>query len=274
MRRAALSTVELAYVDRGAGMPVLLVHGFPLDHTMWKAQVDALAECCRVIAPDLRGFGQSSLGDADPKVGVSMDRYADDLAEFLDALAIEEPIALVGFSMGGYIAWQFVRKYASRLRALVQCDTKAVADTDEARALRIKMADQISEWGAARVAEMMGPKLLAKRSFEAKPDVVAEVRRVVEATSPAAIACAQRGMASRPDMTGLLSSIRVPTLVLVGQEDIISPPSEMRAIADAIPNAQFVEIADAGHMTTMENAQAVNTAILRFVEQLSLATKD
>jgi 3-oxoadipate enol-lactonase len=269
MHRAALSTVELAYVDRGEGTPVLLVHGFPLDHTMWNSQIEALADRCRVIAPDLRGFGKSSLGDADPKVGISMERYAADLAEFLDVLKIHERIVLVGFSMGGYVTWQFVRKHPRRLRALVQCDTKAMADTDEARAVRLKMADQISEWGSARVAEMMGPKLLAKRSFEAKPEVVAEVRRVVESTSPAAIACAQRGMASRPDMTSLLSSISVPTLVVVGHEDAISPPVEMRAIADAIPNARFVEIPDAGHMTTMENPRAVNEALLRFLTALN-----
>ncbi|HEY3391115.1 MAG TPA: alpha/beta fold hydrolase [Lacipirellulaceae bacterium] len=268
MQRAALSTVELAYVDGGTGLPVLLVHGFPLDHTMWNAQIEALADRCRVIAPDLRGFGQSPLGDADPNVGVSMERYADDLVELLDSLAIREPIVLVGFSMGGYVAWQFARKHANRLRALVQCDTKAIADTDEARAVRLKMAEQISEWGSARVAEMMGPKLLAKRSFDAKPEVVAAVRRVVENTSPAAIAAAQRGMAARPDVTSLLPSIRVPTLVLVGQEDAISPPAEMRYIASAIPNSQFVEISGAGHMTTMENPQAVNAALGSFLEEI------
>jgi pimeloyl-ACP methyl ester carboxylesterase len=268
MQRADLSTVELAYVDRGTGLPVLLVHGFPLDHTMWNAQIEALSDRCRVIAPDLRGFGQSSLGDVDPNVGISMERYADDLVELLDSLAIREPIVLAGFSMGGYVVWQLARKHANRLRALVQCDTKAVADNDEARAVRLKMAEQIFEWGSGRVAEMMGPKLLAKRSFEVKPQVVAAVRRVVENTSPAAIVAAQRGMAARPDMTGLLASIRVPTLVLVGQEDVISPPAEMRSIAAAIPDAQFVEIPGAGHMTTMENPEAVNTALGSFLEEI------
>jgi pimeloyl-ACP methyl ester carboxylesterase len=268
MHRAALSTVELSYLDRGNGLPVLLVHGFPLDHTMWNAQIEALSDRCRIIAPDLRGFGQSSLGEADPHVGVSMERYADDLVELLDALAIDEPIVLAGFSMGGYVAWQVVRKHARRLRALVQCDTKAVADTDEARAGRLKMAEQISEWGSARVAEMMGPKLLARQSFDSKPDVVAAVRKVVEKTSPDAIAAAQRGMAARPDMTELLSRILVPTLVLVGQEDVISPPAEMRSIAAAIPNAQFVEIPGAGHMTTMENPEAVNAALRSFLKEI------
>jgi pimeloyl-ACP methyl ester carboxylesterase len=268
MHRASLSTVDLAYIDRGKGLPVLLVHGFPLDHTMWNAQVEALAGRFRVIAPDLRGFGQSSLGDVDPNIGVSMERYADDLVELLDTLGIQQPIILVGFSMGGYVAWQFVRKHPNRLRALVQCDTKAVADTNEARAARLKMAEQISEWGSGRVAEMMGPRLLARRSFDAKPEVVAAVRRVVESTSPAAIAAAQRGMAARPDVTSLLSSIHIPALVLVGQEDVISPPAEMRSIAAAIPDAHFAEVPGAGHMTTMENPEAVNAALRSFLKEI------
>ena len=272
MQRATLSNAELAYVDQGAGQPVLVVHGFPLDHTMWDAQIDALAGRCRVIAPDLRGFGQSPLaplGDADSNQGVSMARYADDLAELLDALRIREPIVLVGFSMGGYIAWQFVQKYAARLRGLIQCDTRAAADTQEARAGRLKMAEHVAEWGSGRVAEMMGPKLLAPRTFETKPAVVAAVRRVVENTSPAAIAAAQRGMAARPDMTSLLPTIQVPTLVIVGAEDALTPPAEMKAVAAAIPNAQYVEIPQAGHMTTMENPAAVNQAFVTFIDALA-----
>jgi pimeloyl-ACP methyl ester carboxylesterase len=263
-----LSTAEISYVDRGAGTPVLLLHGFPLDHTMWSAQIDALADRCRVIAPDLRGFGRSSLGEVDLESGVSMDQYADDVAELLDALGVQEPVVLVGFSMGGYIAWQFARKYPQRLRALAQCDTKASADTDEARANRQKMADNIHDWGASRVAEMMGPKLLAARTFETQPEVVAAVREVVERTSPAAIAAAQRGMAARRDMTSFLPTIRVPTLVLVGAEDAISPPQEMQTIAAAIPNARFVEIPNSGHMTAMENPWAVNSALLHFLGAL------
>jgi pimeloyl-ACP methyl ester carboxylesterase len=265
MKRAALSTVELAYIDRGTGPPVFLVHGFPLDHTMWLSQIEAIAQSWRVIAPDLRGFGQSTLGSADPRAGVSMERYADDLAELLDIVGITEPIVLAGFSMGGYVAWQFVRKYVARLRGLIQCDTRAAADSEEARTGRLKMADNVAEWGSARVAEMMGPKLLAPRTFEQQPSVVAAVRQVVERTSPAAIAAAQRGMAARSDMSGLLPAITLPTLIVAGAEDAISPPDEMKSIAAAIPNAQFVEIPEAGHMTTMENPTAVNAAITQFL---------
>lgn len=266
MKTAQLSHGPLAYTDVGQGPPVLLVHGFPLDHTMWDAQIAALTSHARVIAPDLRGFGQSPLGDVDLQHGITMEQYADILVELLDALGIGEPVVLAGFSMGGYIAWQFVRKYSQRLRALIQCDTRAAADNEEGRAGRLKMADNVAEWGTARVAEMMGPKLLAPRTFETKPEVVAAVRRVVEQTSPAAIAAAQRGLAARPDVTAMLPTIQLPTLVLVGAMDAISTRDEMRSMADAIPNAKFVEIANAGHMTTMENPAAVNEALLSFLK--------
>jgi 3-oxoadipate enol-lactonase len=268
MNTIALSHGNLAYIDRGHGTPVLLLHGFPLDHTMWTPQIEALSQHSRVLAPDLRGYGQSPLGEVDPQRGISMEQYADEMSEFLDALKITEPIILVGFSMGGYIAWQFVRKYAHRLRALIQCDTRAVADTEEGRAGRIKMADNVAEWGSARVAEMMGPKLFSARALETRPELMAEVRRVVMNTSPAAIAAAQRGMAARPDVTPTLRTIELPTLVLVGDADAISTQTEMQSIAAGIPKAEFVVIQSAGHMTTMEQPAAVNEVLVRFVAKI------
>jgi pimeloyl-ACP methyl ester carboxylesterase len=259
----------MSYVDRGAGSPVLLLHGFPLDHTMWDAQIDGLATHSRVIAPDLRGFGRTPLAAGDAERGITMEAYADDLAAFLDALAVCEPVVLAGFSMGGYIAWQFVQKYASRLAALVVCDTRAVADTEEAREGRLKMAANIAEWGSGRVADIMGPKLFAPATFDNQPEIVARVRRVVENTPTSGIAAAQRGMAARPDVTAMLPSIQLPTLVLVGEHDAISPPAEMRKIAAAIPNAQYVEIPRAGHMTTMEEPGAVNATLAEFVEGMN-----
>lgn len=271
MKTAKISTGELAYVDRGAGQPVLLVHGFPLDHTMWDAQIESLSKRERVIAPDLRGFGKSPLGPVDPTHGITMERYADDLVELLDELKLGagQPVVFVGLSMGGYIAWQFARKYADCLRALVLLDTRALADTDEARAGRLKMADNVAEWGSGRVAEMMGPKLSAPSTFQTQPEVIAALRRVVESTSPAAIAAAQRGLAARPDMSRLLPKITVPTLVVVGAEDAISPPAEMQAIAAAVSNAEFVIIPNSGHMTSMENPVAVNQTLLAFIDSLA-----
>lgn len=265
MKTAAISHSKLAYVDEGQGVPVLLVHGFPLDHSMWDSQIAALSKSARVIAPDLRGFGQSSLAAGDGERGVSMEAYADDLAELLVAIGVNEPIVLAGFSLGGYVAWQFVRKHGHRLRGLVQCDTRAIADNDESRAGRLKMAENIAEWGSGRVMEMMGPKLFAPATFETKPEIVAAVRKVIEASAPPAIAAAQRGMAARPDVTAMLPHIIVPTLVLVGEHDAISSAAEMKGIADAIPGAEYVVIPKAGHMTTMEEPEAVNAALGRFV---------
>jgi pimeloyl-ACP methyl ester carboxylesterase len=135
----------------------------------------------------------------------------------------------------------------------------------EGRAGRIKMAENVAEWGSRRVAEMMGPKLFSARALEMQPQLMAEVRRVVERTPPAAIAAAQRGMAARPDVTAMLPTIDVPTLILVGEVDAISSPAEMHAIADAIPNSEFVVIPASGHMTTMENPAAVNKALVDFL---------
>jgi len=268
MQRVTLPTVELVYIDRGAGTPVVLLHGFPLDHTMWSSQIDALAAMCRVIAPDLRGFGQSSLGNVTPHSGMPLEQYADDVVALLDALAIDERVVLAGFSMGGYIAWQFVRKYMHRLRALIPIDTRAAADTDEARTNRLKMAEHIHEWGSARVAEIMGPKLFAAGKFEASPEIVKDLRRVIAGTSPDAIAVAQRAMAARPDMTYILPQIEVPTLVIAGVEDALIPPAEMQQIAAAIPGGQYKEIPTAGHMTTTESPDAVNKAMTEFIATL------
>jgi pimeloyl-ACP methyl ester carboxylesterase len=171
--------------------------------------------------------------------------------------------------MGGYIAWQFVRKYMSRLRALIPCDTRTAADTDDARANRFKMAEKIHEWGSARVAEIMGPKLFATGKFEANLRIVQELRDVVSRTSPDAIAVAQRAMAARPDMTYLLPQIKVPTLVIAGTEDALIPPQEMREIAATVPNGQYVEIPNAGHMSTVENPEAVNVVMSEFLAKLT-----
>jgi 3-oxoadipate enol-lactonase len=268
MNTVQVNDIELAYVDRGPGPVVLLVHGFPLDHSMWDAQIEALSKEYRVIAPDLRGYGESALGEVDDAVGVPLERYADDLAGLLDALKIAEPVVFVGFSMGGYIGWQFWRRHRDRVRALVMCDTRAVADNDEGRAMRLKMAAHVAEWGAAKVADAMEPKLFAEVTRSQRPDLVAATRRVITDTNVRAIAAAQLGMAARVDSTLLLADINVPTLILVGEHDVLSTRDEMSGLADKIPNAKFVEIAGAGHMAPVEDPAAVTVTLLSFLSGL------
>ena len=273
---------ELRCVDRGQGLPLLLVHGFPLDHTMWTEQIEAISPQHRVIAPDLRGFGlgkgdRSNLCEAPSgpfrQIGpvpfsadkVTMDQFADDLAATLDALGVNEPVVLCGLSMGGYIALAFWRKYAKRLRGLVLCDTRAAADSPEAAAARRVMADRVLAEGPGPLVEAMLPRLLAETTVRERPELVDGLRRLMMSASPQGIAAAARGMAERPDMTAALAEIRCPTLVVVGQEDASSTPAEMRGIAAATPGAKFVEIPAAGHLSPIENPAAVSAALLDFL---------
>jgi pimeloyl-ACP methyl ester carboxylesterase len=260
--------VELSYYETGNGAPLVLMHGYPLDHTMWKAQIEALKGTCHVIAPDLRGFGQSTLAVSDAEQGVDMRRYSADVGAVLDETGVSEPAILCGFSMGGYVLWQFVRQFPERVRAIVLCDTKATADSDDARASRLRGAEEVLLSGAGPIAESMLPKLLAPSTLANHPDVVDEVDAIVRRTAPEAIAAALRGMARRPDVRASLPGIQVPALVLVGAEDAISPPQEMREIATALPQAEFVEVPAAGHMSPLENPAAVNDALIRFVAGL------
>jgi len=265
MKTRLVNGVELAFVDRGSGLPIVLVHGFPLDHTMWTAQIDALSKEYRVIGPDLRGFGRSGVTDA----AVSMEQFADDLAALLDALPLAEPLVLCGLSMGGYIALQFCRKYAARLRGLILCDTRAVGDTPEAAAARRDMAGRVLREGPAPLVESMLPRLLAPATFAQRPELVAALRGVMMANDRRGIAAAALGMAQRPDCTPLLDCIACPTLVIVGQLDAISTPAEMRAIAAATPRARLVEIAGCGHMSPLERPEEFNAALRDFLAALS-----
>ena len=265
MNTVNIGPIDLDVVDRGSGAPLLLVHGFPLDHTMWNAQIEVLSVRHRVIAPDLRGFGRS--GSAGGEV-TSMQQFADDLAALLDALQIDKPVTLCGLSMGGYIAWEFFRSHRERLAALILCDTRAAADSEEAAKRRQMMAHRVIAEGVEAVPEAMLPKLLAPQTLEDNQNVADSLRQTILATSPASIAAAQRGMAVRNDSTDLLGKIDLPVLVLVGEHDTITSAPEMRQMAAAIRGARFIEVPQAGHMSTMENPPAVSAAIEKFLGAL------
>lgn len=269
MQTVTVNNLTLAYEDRGAGQPVVLVHGYPLDHRMWAPQVEALSPHCRVIAPDLRGFGESTLAQGDADRGVSMAQYAGDLAILLDAIGVTEPIILCGFSMGGYIMWQFLRQFPERVKAFAPCDTRAIADTAEVRASRLKSATEVDEKGVEPIIEAMLPKLLSEQTRQSRPDVVADLTAIMRSCRPATIAAALRGMAVRPDVTAELPKFTQPALVIVGADDAISSADEMRGIAEKLPNAKFVEISNSGHMTTLENPAGFNAALVEFVCSLT-----
>lgn len=252
-------------VDEGSGPPLLLVHGFPLDHSMWRQQIAHFKATHRVIAPDLRGFGKSSLTPGK----VTMQQFADDLAAILPAIGENQPVVLCGLSMGGYIAWQFVEHHRSKLAALIVCDTKAAPDTPEAKKTRLEAADRLEREGTSFLAETMLPKLFGQQLLDSPLEYVQETSAVILRTDPRACAAAQRGMADRVDCRPQLGRINLPTLVLCGEKDVISPPKEMREIAAAIPSARYVEIPGASHMAPLEMPQPVNAAIEDFLRPLA-----
>lgn len=264
MKRVFARNLEFGVVDQGRGAPILFVHGFPLSHAMWNAQLAVFAAGHRVIAPDLRGFGSS----VDTEGTVSMEDFADDLAAVLDDLQVREPIVYCGLSMGGYIGWQFVRKYRRRVRGLVLCDTRVLADSPEAAAGRLKMAEQVIAEGTGPVADGMLSKALSRRSMTDRPEVVAAVRAMILSSDPTGVAAAQRGMAARLDVSDMLGQIDLPTLVVVGADDALSPVDEMRRIAEVIPQSRFVVIPEAGHLSPLENPREFNAALAEFLDRL------
>lgn len=252
--------------EHDASIPTLLfVHGFPLDHTMWRGQWDALAPAANVIAPDLRGFGASPTTDHI----THMADFADDLAAMLTALDITSPVVLCGLSMGGYIAFEFWQRHRERLAGLILCDTKPARDTEDVVATRLKLAESILENGTVELCETMPLKLFAESTFTEREEIVTSTKLVIRETSPQAIAAASRGMAERRDFTDRLGEIKVPTLVLCGQQDAITPCSTMREMSQRIPNAEFVEVPHAGHMAPLEQPEFCNQVIKAYLLELT-----
>ena len=256
---------SLAYHEAGQGPAILCIHGFPLDHSMWQGQLTGLAKTHRVIAPDLRGFGQST---GSPPVA-SLDDFVADLCELLDQLKLTEPIVLSGLSMGGYIAFRFAAIAPERLRGLILCDTRPAADTAEAAANRHRMVEIVRKGGVGAVADAMHTKLFAAATFEEQPAIVESTRDVMLSARAETVAAALLAMAARPDATPNLPSLPCPSLWVCGEEDSITPAAEMRFAASLAPASQFVGIHAAGHMAPLEQPATANMAITSFMTSLA-----
>jgi YbgC/YbaW family acyl-CoA thioester hydrolase len=260
LQRLPVNGVSLTVEVRGEGPAVLFIHGYPFDHTIWTHQVAALEGWCR-IAPDLRGMGQS---DA-PDLGYSMETYAADLAELLDLLGARE-VVLVGLSMGGYVAFEFLRRWRGRVRGLVLMSTRAEADAPEGRLNRDASAAMAREQGAGAIAESMLPRVLGSSTLDGAAVTVERVRAMMAATPVAGIVGALAAMRDRPDSTPLLPELAgLPTLVMVGDEDVITPPAQARAMADAIPGASLVVVRSAGHLPPLERPVETTDALVAFL---------
>jgi 3-oxoadipate enol-lactonase len=265
--------IQMNYEDVGNGPALLLIHGFPLDHTLWTYQLESLRNEYRLVAPDLRGHGKSQT----PPGPYRMEQMAQDLCDLIDSLKIER-VVLVGLSMGGYIAFASWRLYPHRVRALVLADTRAVADTPQGRQNRQESVQRVQAQGTQAIVEGMLPRLLSPNTLRNKPKVVAHARRMMTNTPATGVVGALQGMAERPDATLTLSTITVPTLIVVGADDAITPPAEAEAMRETILSAQGertagdkvhgVIIPDAGHLTPLENPPAFNQALREFLAGL------
>jgi 3-oxoadipate enol-lactonase len=263
-QRVTVNGVSLAVEVRGEGPAVLFIHGYPHDRNLWSHQVEKL-EGCRRIAPDLRGMGQS---DA-PDLGYSMATYAADLAALLDALGVDE-VVLCGLSMGGYIAFEFLRRWRPRVRGLVLLDTRAEADSAEGRRARDTAAATAREGGAQAIAESLLLAMLSPETRTSSPELVETVRAMMAATPVAGIVGALAAMRDRPDSTPLLATLAgLPTLVMVGEADSLTPPDRARAIAQGIPGARLVTVAGAGHLPPLERPVQTTEALQEFLHRLA-----
>jgi 3-oxoadipate enol-lactonase len=256
---------QMNYREGGQGRPMLLIHGYPLSSRLWRPQLDGLADVARLIAPDLRGHGES---EAVPGP-YSMDLLADDCAALLDGLQISDPVVVNGLSMGGYVAMAFARRYPERLAGLVLTATRSGADSEAGKAGRDQAAAQAKEQGVGSIFESMLPKLLANSNFQSRPGLVAETRAIMADTSLAGVLGDLAGMKDRPDSTASLAEVKVPVRIIFGADDQIIPQAEARVMLSALPNAGLDVIPEAGHLVNLEQPEVYNELLQDFV--LSLA---
>jgi pimeloyl-ACP methyl ester carboxylesterase len=250
----------VAYDDAGAGRPVVLLHAFPLSREMWKPQAESLSKDCRILTPDLPGFGGSTGFLDEP----SVNGMAVAVADFLDAVSVTEPVALGGLSMGGYVALAFARKYPDRIRALVLADTRAEADDATGKANRDKMIAFAQEHSAADLIEQMMPKMLSEETWKNRPEVVEAIRRIASAQPIGGIVNALKALRDRPDARPGLDDIKAPALVVVGAKDALTPPALSQDLAVRI-RGQIEVIPGAGHLSNLEKPAEFTAAVRRFL---------
>jgi 3-oxoadipate enol-lactonase len=259
-----VSGIEIAFTESGKGIPIVLLHGYPFDKSMWSEQLEAIAAAgLRAIAPDLRGMGETK----SPSEVATMDEMARDVAALLDQLNVEDAV-ICGLSMGGYVAFEFTHLFPTRVRGLVLAGTRAPADNEQEKAGREQQVQTMLRAGMVPISIATLPKLLAPRTLAEKPDVVKRVRAMITRSDPKGAAAAQRGMAARRDYTEDLAKINVPTLIVVGREDSIRPVADAEFMHRGIQNSRLEIIEDAAHMTNIELPKVFNGMLLDLLESI------
>jgi pimeloyl-ACP methyl ester carboxylesterase len=264
MSQAMIAGTSLHYDVRGQGPAVLFLHAFPLGLVQWDDQARALERTRQVIRFDARGFGKTPPGDG----LLTMERIADDGAALLDHLGIGAAV-VCGLSMGGYAAFAFVRRHALRLRGLVLADTRATPDTPEARENRGKQAEKVRQEGTAAIADAFLSKLLGETTQKQNPALVARVRDIILANPPAGVVNALAGLAARADSTPTLREVRVPTLVVCGTEDVLTPVADSEALQAGIAGSRLELLPKTGHLSNLESPADFNGVLEKFLGGIS-----
>jgi pimeloyl-ACP methyl ester carboxylesterase len=263
--KVTLNGISINYVERGLpqGLPVIFLHGFPFNHTMWNPQAGALPNSVRFIAPDLRGHGESDVDDG----LYTIEFFADDVLLLLDHLNIRQAV-VCGLSMGGYIALECMKRRPELFIGLILADTRSESDANEAKRKRAATIRQIKSEGVQVFAEEFLKILLAPKSIASNPELVKHVKKMIVDNDPHAICATLLALASRVDATPSLGAITAPTLILCGAEDALTPPALSQAMHEKITGSELKIVPEAGHISTMENAPYVNSCIISFLAKL------
>lgn len=264
MEKIVSDDAEIFYDVAGSGAPVVLLHPFPAHHEIWLPVSQFLSSRYRLIMPDLRGHGESGLGDGP----ATMQKHASDLALVMDAAGVDRA-PLVGVSIGGYVIFEFWRRLRARVAALVLCNTKASADASEARTARLEAANDVLKHGTEPFFESMLQKLLGDTTRRSRPDLVEGAHRMMRKMSAEHVAGVQRGMAERPDSIAKLKTINVPTLIITGDEDIMTGVPEAELMKENIAGAQMKVVGNAGHYSPWEQPEQVGRLLRQFLDSVS-----
>jgi 3-oxoadipate enol-lactonase len=266
VERVRSDDAEIFYEIRGNGPPVVLLHPFPCHHEFWHPVATSIESRYRLILPDLRGHGESEIGDG-PAL---MQKHASDVARVLDTAEVGKA-AFIGCSIGGYILFEFWRRFRARVTSLVLCDTRSQADTAEGRTTRMKSADSVQEQGTEPFFETMIPKLMGRITLNTRPDLVDGARAMMRKMSAEDISLVLRGMAERPDSIADLKTINVPTMILIGEEDVLTPISDGELMRQNIASSQLKVIPKAGHYSPWEQPKAVGEILGQFLDSMALS---
>jgi pimeloyl-ACP methyl ester carboxylesterase len=259
----ASGDAQIFYQVRGEGPPVVLLHPFPANHDFWAPAADLLQARYRLVVPDLRGHGESSPGEGP----ATMEKHATDLVRLCDATGIAKAV-FAGVSIGGYILFEFWRRHRDRVSALILANTRAAADTEEGRANRLKSAEEVEKHGPVPFIDSMVPKLIGQSTRTTRPDLVERVRKMMLSMTVAGIAAVQRGMAARPDSVPTLKTINVPTLVLAGEEDTLTPVADAQLMQSHIADSRLEVLPRAGHYAAFEQHEPAARLIRNFLDSI------